>query len=290
MPGAALLAVVGDLVEDVVVWLDGPIERGTDTAGRVFRSLGGSAANVASAAQVPARFLGCVGDDPLGRELVAQLQGRGVDVHVQRRGRTGTVVVLVEPGGERTMAPDRAAAADLAPLPTAALDDVAILHVPAYGLVGGRTARTVRELLGTAAARGVAVSMDASSVAVLRQLGTDDYRALVERVRPRLLFANVDEARLLDLLRRPPAGVTVLVKDGARATTLLTGDGTTSQVPVPTVAGVRDSTGAGDAFAAGYLSAVLRDEPPLRCVAAGHALAAQVLLRPGAGTRTGGAP
>lgn len=283
-----LLAAVGDLVEDVVVWLDGPLEHGTDTGCRVFRSPGGSAANVAAAAEVPARFLGCVGDDPLGDALVAQLRDRGVEVHVQRRGRTGTVVVLVEPGGERTMAPDRAAAADLEPLPPGVLDGVAVLHVPAYGLIGGRTAGTVRDLVAVAARRGVAVSMDASSVAVLRQLGPAAYVALVEQVRPRLLFANAEEAQLLGLAQRPPTGVTVLVKDGPRPTTVLGPDGSATRVPVPAVAGVRDSTGAGDAFAAGYLSATLAGEPAHACVARGHRLAAAVLDRPGAGTTGGG--
>ena len=49
----------------------------------------------------------------LGEQLVASLAAAGVDVRVQRAGRTGTVAVLVEPGGERTMLPDRGAAAEL---------------------------------------------------------------------------------------------------------------------------------------------------------------------------------
>ena len=87
------LTVVGDLVEDVVVWPDGPVARGSDTPSRVFRSRGGSAANVAVAAAplVPTRFLGCVGSDPLGERLVAELEAAGTEVRVQRRGRTGGV-------------------------------------------------------------------------------------------------------------------------------------------------------------------------------------------------------
>lgn len=280
----SVLAVVGDLVEDVVVWPDGPVERGTDTPARVFRARGGSAANVAvaAAAYAPTRFLGCVGADRLGDRLVAELGTAGVDVRTQRRGRTGTVVVLVDVDGERTFLPDRAAAADLAPLRAGDLQDVAVLHVPAYGLHGGRTATTVRELVLQAA--DLDVSLDASSAAVLRAIGVADYLVLVGRVRPVVLFANADEARELGLGRLD--GTTVVLKDGARPTTVLLPDGGTLTVPVEPVRGVRDSTGAGDAFAAGWLSARMEGlDDPARVLRA-HALARQVLASPGAGTPT----
>ena len=282
----ARLAVVGDLVEDVVVWPEGAAQRGTDVAARIFRTRGGSAANVAvaAAAHVPTRFLGCVGADPLGDRLLGALSAAGVEAQVQRRGRTGTVVVLVDADGERTFLTDRAAAAELAPLPGSALDEVALLHVPAYGLQGGRTAVSVRSLLDLAGRRGVPVSVDASSWAVLRSLG--DARSLLDQLRPVLLFANADEARELDLAARPLSGVTVVLKDGARSTRVLAADGRTHEFPVAPVAGVRDSTGAGDAFAAGWLTATMEGRDLAACAERAHALARDVLTSPGAGART----
>ena len=279
------LAVVGDLVEDVVVWPDGPVRTGSDTPARVFHSRGGSAANVAVAAAplVPTRWLGCVGTDPLGDRLLAELAEAGVEVRAQRRGRTGTIVVLVDPDGERTFLPDRGAAGELHDVDPAGLDDVAVLHVPAYGLLGGRTAASVHALLDTAARQGVAVSLDASSWAVLRAYGAEAYRDLVLRVRPVALFANADEARELDLRRRPLAGVRVVLKDGPRPTTVVEADGRCLQVPVDPVDGVRDSTGAGDAFAAGWLSARMEGRGARERVERGHSLARQVLTSPGAG-------
>ena len=279
-PLAGCLTVVGDLVEDVVVWPDGPVARGSDTPSRVFRSRGGSAANVAVAAAplVPTRFLGCVGADPLGERLVAELAAVGTDVRVQRRGRTGTIVVLVDVDGERTFLPDRAAAADLGPVPPADLDGAAVLHVPAYGLHGGRTAASVRGLLSEASGRGVPISLDASSWAVVREIR--DLAEIVERVRPVVLFANADEARELPL---PLTATTVVVKDGARPTTVLLPDGSSLSVPVPVVDAVRDSTGAGDAFAAGWLSARMEGRDLPACVERAHALARLVLASPGAG-------
>ncbi len=279
------LAVVGDLVEDVVVWPDGPVRTGTDTPARVFHSRGGSAANVAVAAAplVPTRWLGCVGADPLGDRLLAELAGTGVEVRAQRRGRTGTVVVLVDPSGERTFLPDRGAAAELHDVDPADLDGVAVLHVPAYGLVGGRTAGSVSALLDAAADRDVPVSLDASSWAVLEAYGLEAYRELVLRVRPVALFANADEARDLELLDRPLDGVRVVVKHGPRPTTVLEPDGTRLLVDVDPVEGVRDSTGAGDGFAAGWLSARMDGLGARERVERGHALARQVLTSPGAG-------
>jgi len=281
---SGVLGVLGDLVEDVVVWADGPAARGTDTAARIFRSRGGSAANVAATAAplVPTRFLGCVGADALGDALVAQLAQAGVDVRVQRRGRTGSVVVLVEPDGERTMLPDRAAAAHLQPLAAGDLDGVALLHAPAYGLDGGSTADVLEDLLGR-----LPVSIDASSTAVLERLGPARVRALVERVRPVVLLANADEARVLELGTRRIPAVTTVVKDGARRTTVLHADGRVEQVDVPPGAVVRDSTGAGDAFAAGLLGALLQGQGVGAGVVAGHALARQVLASPGATTEKG---
>src|SRR5690606_15725897 len=97
---ASVLTVIGDLLEDIVVWTTAPQRRGTDNPAVVTRSRGGSAANVAAraATRTPSRFVGRVGDDPAGVLLVEALDAAGVDVRVQRGGRTGSVVVIVDPG------------------------------------------------------------------------------------------------------------------------------------------------------------------------------------------------
>jgi len=285
-PVNAYLAVVGDLVEDVVVWLEGAVRKGSDTRARVFRSQGGSAANVARSAAryVPTRWIGAVGADPLGDQLLSGLADAGVELRAQRRGRTGTVVVLVDVDGERTFLPDRGAAADLDHVEACVLEGVGVLHVPAYGLLGGRTAESVPALVAEARGRGVDVSLDASSWAVLRAYGVEAFRAMVEQVQPVVLLANADEARELDLLERP-LPVPVVVKNGAAPTVVLRPGLPRLEVPVEPVAGVRDSTGAGDAFAAGWLSARMAGLDDRERVLRAHALASQVLASPGAGVR-----
>ena len=209
-----MLCAVGDLVEDIVVWLAGAPGEGTDTEARVFRSAAEARRmwpRSARRAALAARFVGHVGADDLGDRLLATLSASGVDVCVRRGGRTGTIVVLVAPGGERTMLTDRGAARDLAPIDAAWLDGVAVLHLPAYSLTEGALAETSATLAHRARAAGVRVSIDASSVAELERYGAARFLDLLADLRPDVLLTNDDEQRLLGLCDRAPEGVGLLV-------------------------------------------------------------------------------
>jgi sugar/nucleoside kinase (ribokinase family) len=270
-----VIGTLGDLVEDIAVKLGGPVNLASDTEATIRRRRGGSAANTAVAvrrAGGAARFIGQVGDDAIGGALVAELHADGVDVVGARRGRTGTIVVLVDHVGERTMLTDRAACADLADPDPAWLDGLQVLHVPTYSLVGGHLAETAVTLVNWAHERGIIVSIDASSAAVLEAQGPARMRNLLWSLQPHVLLCNELEA---DVLARAGgvdgiATAATVVKQGANpALVSVPGEGVV-EVAVPALAGFTDTTGAGDAFAAGFLLAVAAGSMAVEATVAGH--------------------
>jgi sugar/nucleoside kinase (ribokinase family) len=281
-----VLCTLGDLVEDVVVWLHEPVNYGTDTTARIVRRRGGSAANVAAfaaAAGAPSRFVGRVGGDDVGDRLLAGLRNGGVDTAVARGGTTGSIVVIVDPSGERTMLTDRGAAVELDYLPEGALDGVRSLHVPAYSLVAEPLATTARRAIADARDRGVAVSVDASSASLLSSFGPAEFRRLLESIAPSVFFCNRDEHRVLGLRHHEPMpGCAVTVIKAGGDPTVVIGNGATATIDVPPAERIVDTTGAGDAFAAGFLVAQSCGADLERAVGDAHRLAARVLTSAGA--------
>ena len=278
-----LIVCVGDLIDEIAVRLDAPWRRGSDAAARISRRRGGSAANVAVAAVLAggaARFLGAVGDDVTADGLEAALRQAGVESHLQRGGRSASIVVVVEPDGERTMLPDRAAALTLRDPGPAALADAAWLHAPAYSLIGEPLGATTRLLFERARASGIPTSLDASSVGALSNWGVDESRRRLTQLSATLLFANEEECDYLRLIDEPLPGSVLVAKRGAGVAEARSPDGTSLGVlPAQPLPDGIDTTGAGDAFAGGLLVARASGRPWEDALAAGHAAAAGYLRR-----------
>jgi sugar/nucleoside kinase (ribokinase family) len=287
-----VLCVIGDLVEDIVVWLPESLNYGADTPSRIVRTRGGSASNVAVFAatvarketnQAPSsRLIAQVGDDRLGDQLIGALRDADVDPCVVRGGRTGSIVVIVSPDGERTMLTDRATSTQLQQVPEKWFESVSLLHVPAYSLFSEPLATAARSCIATAHDQNIPVSIDASSASLIKEFGVNKFRELIRQLRPKIFFCNTDEAEVLNLTTQPLDLDIVVIKAGARPTTLIENN-VVKTIEVEPVGEIIDTTGAGDAFAAGFLTKFGENNLDTHiCVLAGHQLAARVLRSPGA--------
>jgi ribokinase len=283
--------VVGDLATDVVAVLAGEPAPGSDRPAAIRTRGGGAGANVAAhlaGEGVPVRLAGCVGDDPAGTALTAELAAAGVElaVRVVPGAATGTIVSLVEPGGQRSMLADRGANLALRPDDVPALVAADHLHLSGYTLLDERPRTAGLAALAAAAAAGATVSVDPASTGPLAAYGVE--RWLADTAAATLVLPNAEEARLLTgcadvveaaraLAARHPAVAVSLGPDGA-----LWAEGTTVLHRPAHPATVVDTTGAGDAFAAGLLRVWLAGGTAADALDAGLALAARVVARAGA--------
>ena len=289
-----MLGVIGDVVQDVVVWQLEQVRHATDTKSEVRMQRGGSAANVAAfaAPRYPTRFIGCIGDDLGGVVLTKELERHGVDVRMQVRDVTGMIVVLIDQEGERLMFPSRGASARLETIDPAWFDGLELLHVTAYSFESGSsTAAAVLEAVREAKRRGIKVSLDVSSTGMIDHFGIPAFLALMDQCQLDFISANRDESLYLGLADGHDPGpnlarfgeVVLLARQGKDSTNIFKAGRFVAAVPVTPVEEVRDLTGAGDAFNAGFLTSYLAGDGDLvaNCLA-GHALSARVLACPGA--------
>ena len=274
-PRPIRVLVLGDLALDVALAPARALEPGTDVPGAVRLCQGGSAANAARwLARLGARvtLICAVGRDGAGRALVAALRTDGVRVRAVRPpgARTARIGMLVDyVTGERSFVAERGAADLLRPADLEArwFRGVAALHLPAYSLLGSPLGDAGRAAVVLARATGVRVSVDLASAGPLLAGGRTAAHALVREVAPDLLFTNQHEAAaflgelaLARLLEFAPVAV---VKRGAAGATLLVrgpGGSATPGVRLEVATrprAVADTTGAGDAFDAGFLASWL---------------------------------
>ena len=177
-------------------------------------------------------------------------------------GRGGVIVSLVDPDGGRTMCPDRGAAVGLEPsqVDTAWLEGCDWLHVSGYALFVEPVRSAALRAVEAARSEQARVSVDLSSWSGIRDAGIEEFGAVLERVAPDVVFSNEDEARTLGVR---PAGAQWIEKRGAAGCSF---DGDVRAALA--VEHVVDTTGAGDALAAGWLvgGPDLALEAAARCV------------------------
>ena len=248
---------VGDLIDDIVVVPSDKPRPDTDTLSSILQVGGGSAANTAAwighlGGRV--RFVGIAAERDAPRHA-AQLERHGVDAQLQGHPTlpTGTIVLFVD-GEERTMFTQRGANTEL-DCDAVSVEGAALLHLTGYTLFGAVDGgASFSRLIARA---GVPVSVTPGSAGFIADYGVAGFRSVIAGAT--LLFPNLAEGRLLTGLVEPTEVVAALAADFPVVTLTLGGEGVLvasggEVVLVPATAStVLDPTGAGDAFAAGFL-------------------------------------
>jgi len=266
-----VICTFGDALLDVIVRTAEPLAPGADSPVETRLATGGQAANVASwAAELgdEARCVAKRADDAAGKLVGTLLSRRGVElVGPSVEGTTGTVVALVAPDGERTMATDRGVSTELrVDELEPAWFECSWLHVSGYALLAEPIAEAALAAVRLARARDARVAVDLSSWSAIRAYGPDRFRANLDAAAPDVVFANEPEWEMVG--GAYALAETAVVKRGSRGVELRTAEGV-EELP-PLEAEVVDTTGAGDALAAGFLvgGIELGLEAAARCVGA----------------------
>jgi sugar/nucleoside kinase (ribokinase family) len=247
--GGGKILTLGDAAVDVIVEPEEDLRADDDVPASIALGPGGQAANVAAwcaSFGVPAGVIAATGDDLPADVVRHGLAARGVEVLGPRRpGHSPVVVSIVGPDGQRTMISDRGVSTSLGATDVEAAWFVGTewLHLSGYALFGpaGPDAALAR-------AAGAGVSVDLSAATLLRAVGAERARELIAGCGARLVFANQAEANVTGHLEV----ATTVVKRGADGCRVLTAGRVTDEAAAPDAV-VRDTTGAGDAFAAGWL-------------------------------------
>jgi ribokinase len=299
--------VVGDVMVDTFARITGNILLGSDQPAVVTRQVGGQAANTAAwlaCLQTSVTLIAACGEDSTGRWVTQRLGDLGVHPHLHAvRRPTGHCVVIVDSEGTRTMFSDPGANEGITDFADQALMSVIEsaqphqhVHLSGYLLerdpsLPGRLVESTR-----AAAHPITTSLDASALTA-----TTAHRAGLVRVLPdldvligtqeELAFlaefpsgaSRLDESALIDHWRTHLGYSGVLVvKRGGHGATADDGRGRWSTAALK--ASVVDTTGAGDAFSAGFLAAWSPEQDTLEAaLKSGTEVAAMAVARLGAG-------
>jgi sugar/nucleoside kinase (ribokinase family) len=271
------ILVVGEINPDIVISdpdpvpVFGEVERLVDSIGLTVGS--SSAIFACGAARLGSRvaFVGVVGDDPFGRFMLAAMADRGIDVSactVDGSRPTGATVILTS-GRDRAIltAMGSIGALDVDAIPDALLGRARHLHSSCFFLQEASRAR-LPGYFAAARARGLTTSFDTNwdpserwDGGVADMLRAADVFLPNEAEACRIARRDDVEEAARELARigardRPGAGPIVVVKLGSDGALAIAPDGSVVRSPAMPVTPI-DTTGAGDAFDAGFLRAWL---------------------------------
>lgn len=283
---------IGDLMLDVMVLINSQINYGSDTKASITTHGGGAAANTATwlAAQGnDVFFVSRAGSDAAAEAVIAELDNWGIN-HKELRipgTKTGVVVVIVDETGQRTMFPDSGANSGLgvSDLPDLSGFDAAFLS--GYSLFNEASTIGVEQIIKEIRGTGIPIFFDPASVGTMSAFGKS--RVLPYLNQFDVLLLNEDEALYLTdadnyeqaLNKLSEIVKTVIIKLSDKGAIGRTFESDAKLIAAKYVTPV-DTTGAGDAFAAGFIPNWIRTKELESAILAGNQLAAKCVANIGA--------
>ena len=297
---SAKVLCIGDVMLDVVTKigvLPSQINYGSDTPASISTHGGGAAGNVAAwltQTNAQATIVGHVGNDAAGSALASEFDALGVRHNnlVVENGHSGVVVVLVDPTGERTMFPDNGANSGLHIGDLPDLEGFNAVYISGYSPLDPLSLAGIKAMITKIRTAGITIYFDPASVGGMKEVPIDEVKSWLPLMD--VLLLNEEEAIYLsgasdieialDFLLEQCQ--TVVVKRGSHGAIGKSRGGESISIPA-LPAKVADTTGAGDSFAAGFISHFAIHGDLNRALMAGAEIAAQCVAIVGARPRVG---
>jgi sugar/nucleoside kinase (ribokinase family) len=288
----ARILCIGDAMLDVVALIDSDIHYGSDTPAHITTHGGGAAANTATWMAHQGHqvfFVSRIGNDAAGSAVLSELDAWRIEhkdmSHI--RGKTGVVVVIVDKTGQRTMFPDSGVNSGLGLDDLPSLENFDAAFLSGYSLFNQESTAGVEAMITAIKEAKIPLFFDPASVGTISHFDRD--RALTYLKQMDVLLPNEEEALFLtnqsdieiairELQTYSPV---VVIKRGDRgAIAMKTG----SEIITSTVNKIDpvDTTGAGDAFAAGFITQWIASNDLADSMKAGNELARQCVAIIGA--------
>jgi sugar/nucleoside kinase (ribokinase family) len=271
-----------------------------ENMGPAMEVSGGSAANTLAGMAALGRscaFIGQVRDDVLGKVFSHDIRALGIHFDTPARTEeppTARCLIMVTPDAQRTMNTYLGAAQHLAP---AAIDadlirSARILYLEGYLWDPEEPRSAMRGAIAAAREAGREVAFTLSEAFVIERY-RDDFLALIDEGLIDILFANEVEIMTLtevhdfekSVAAIAPKLPTLVVTRGEQGAIVIR-KGERFEVGAFPVPEVIDTTGAGDLFAAGFLSGYVTGKAPVDCLAMGAIAAAEAISHYGARPET----
>lgn len=282
--------VIGDYIDDVVVKPLSQRVLDSDTEASITTQPGGQGLNVASwlaTAGVSVDLAARVGaGDRAAASNMLEKLGIGNLLQADQNHPTGAIVVIVD-GATRSFFTQRGANANLDLDLIGDLDKYQLVYLSGYAITNSNDQMGVQRLLARILESGIPLAVDPGSAAFIESYGVANFLDQISSAR--FLFPSLEEGKLLSGESRPELAArflaerveSVVVTAGVDGSYFASGELAHHQPALPAVS--QDPTGAGDAFAAGFIAKFLDGGTPTECLVQGSRFGALAVGNLGAG-------